>query len=121
MVFVECNSVQQLLLLILILETKALGAATHSLIWYPIYTPPRLGCFIYSIALEVGTTTGLQLQHLHDLLNKYTAFILLLYFDHVLLLCPWFGILSITPLLLSRLLRCYYVSPQWQMPQRAHL
>jgi hypothetical protein len=88
MVFLECNSVQQLLLLLLILETKALGAATHSLIWYPIYTPPRLACFIYSSALEIGTTTGLQLQHLHDLLNKYTAFILLLYFDHVLLLCP---------------------------------
>jgi hypothetical protein len=92
---VEGNSIPQLLLLILILQTKALGAATHSVIWYPISTPPRLGCFIYSGALEIGTTTGLQLQHLQDLLNKHAALIMLLYFVQVLLLYPCFDSLSI--------------------------
>jgi hypothetical protein len=85
--------------------------------------PPRLGCFIYSGALEIGNTTGLQcqFQHLHDLLNKYAALIMLLYFVQVLLLCPCFVGISIKKVLFPRLLLYDYVDLQWQMPQRAHL
>jgi hypothetical protein len=76
--------------------------------------------FIVSGALEIGNTTGLQIQHLQGLLNKYAALIMLLYFVHVLLLCLCFGNISIKRCCFPT---CCFVtmSIHWQMPQRALL